>query len=147
MKNQTKIIISASSALVITIVSIILFKYFQRKSARIALNQKILVQSNLSLPAAFNTTRWKTGKPAISDATARSVAQKVHTAIGWFSEDEDKISQAFYSVKNYDDLSLVAYQFNALFSKDLNSEINSAFKGDNVKLARLRSILAQKVNK
>jgi hypothetical protein len=145
MKPRTKIILILTSVLIVLVVAYSIHKYIQRKNAREILDKKVTAQSKLNLKNAFSTTRWKTGKPKISDATGRSIAQKINGAIGWFTEDEDQINKAFYGIQNYDDLSVVSYQYKILFEKDLYTTIEKAYDGDDVKLARLRSIIAKKV--
>lgn len=144
MKNKATIITTAS--ILIVIISLyITFKFLQRKEARIILDKKVSSQSLLSLQKAFSTTRWQSGTPKISDTTARSICKKIYDSVGWFTEDEDAINKAFYGIKTYDDLSLIAYQYQSLYGKNLYTVIQGAYKNDNVKLARLRSIIAQKV--
>lgn len=143
--NKKKIIIITSIVVTAVIVILLVRKYFQRKQAREILDLKVTKQNKLDLKKAFDTNRWKTGKPKISDAKGREIAQKVKNSIGWFTEDEDQINKAFYGIQVYDDLSVVAYQYKSLFDRSLNSDIDSAFSGDDVKLARLRSIIAKKV--
>lgn len=145
MKQQTKIVVASTSLVVVLIVAYIIYKSIQRKNARAILDKKVSAQAKLNLQNAFSTTRWKTGNPKISDAKGREIAQKINGAIGWFTEDEDQINKAFYGIQNYDDLSVIAYQFKSLYNKDLYTTIKSAYDGDDVKLARLRSIIAQKV--
>ena len=145
MKKQTKIILIGSSVVVALVAAYIIHKHIQRKNARLILDKKVTAQSKLNLKTAFSTTRWKTGNPKISDLKGREIANKINDSVGWFTEDEDQINKAFFGIQNYDDLSVVAYQFNALFGKDLYATITNAYDGDDVKLARLRSIIAQKV--
>lgn len=145
MKQKTKIILISGSVVVVLVVAYVIHKHIQRKNARAILDKKVSTQAKLNLQNAFSTTRWKTGNPKISDAKGREIAQKINSAIGWFTEDEDKINKAFYGIQNYDDLSVVSFQYKTLYDKDLYNSIKSAYDGDDVKLARLRSIIAQKV--
>lgn len=146
MKLSKGQIIFGISAVIVIVAVIIVYKHLQRKAAREILNKKVSAQAKLNLKSAFSTTRWQSGKPKISDLKGREIARKIDDSIGWFTEDEDQINKAFYGVQNYDDLSVVAYQYKKLFNKDLYTVITSAFEGDEVKLARLRSIIAQKVS-
>jgi len=139
-------IIIAGSVFIAALVSWIIYKNIQRKSARESLKSLILKQSNLNLADAFNETRWKKSNPQISDAAGRVIAQSVNDSIGLFSEDESAITKAFYAVKNYDDLSVVAYQYRSLFGRSLYNDLLSAYKGDAVDLALLRATIAKKVN-
>ena len=121
-------------------------KHFQRKAVREILSKKVSFQTNLSLSDAFNQSRWKKGSPKISDALARSTAKTINESIGFFTEDEAKISSAFYNIKNYDDLSLIAYQYNQLFEEDLYTVIKEAYNNDEQDLAKLRAIIAKKIS-
>jgi hypothetical protein len=143
--NKKKIIIITSALVLAVVVFLLVRKYLQRKQAREILELKVTKQNKLDLKKAFDINRWKTGKPKISDAKGREISQKINNSIGWFTEDEDQINKAFYGIQAYDDLSVVAYQYKSLFDKSLYSDIEAAYKGDDVKLARLRSIIAKKV--
>jgi hypothetical protein len=145
MKTETKNIVIFSSVITSLIVAYIVFKYFQRKAARKVLDKKVGVQANLDLVDAFNPNRWKTGKPKISDAKARTIAKQIKDSIGWFTEDEDKINKAFYGIQHYDDLSLVSYQYGMQYQKNLYNALKIAFHKDDVKMARLRSIIANRI--
>lgn len=147
LDNKWKLAIIGGSVLISLAVAYSVFKVIQRKNAREVLDKRIMKQFSLSLSDAFNKTRWKSGKPVISDATGRYVAKLVHDAIGYFSEDETAITKAFNAVRNYDDLSLISYQFSSLFGEDLNTEITKAYAGDDVKLAEFRTLLANKIYK
>jgi hypothetical protein len=142
---STKVIIIGVSTGVVVATSYIVFKHFQRKSARKALDEKVFKQSTLNLKSAFNTSAWRTNAPKISDASARTIAQKIKESIGWFTEDEDKINSAFYGIKSINDLSLIAYQYQQLFETSLYQAIIDAYDGDEVKLARLRNIIASRI--
>lgn len=144
MKNKKTVITILSVIAALTIL-IVLLKFFQRKQAREILNKRVSALTKLDLQKAFALNRWETGDPKISDTSARAIATKINGSIGWFTEDEDAINKAFYGIKTYDDLSLIAYQYNKLYKKDLYTVIKAAYKNDNVKLARLRSIIALKV--
>lgn len=145
MKNK-KAIIAISSIVVVLTALYITFKYFQRKEARKILAIKVVAQSQLNLEKAFNPDRWRNGNPKISDKSARDMADKIRNSIGWFTEDEDKINKAFYGIQNYDDLSVLSYQYKQKYNADLNQVLKNAYHGDNVKYARLRSIIASKIN-
>lgn len=142
---STKVIIIGVSTGVVVATAYIVFKHFQRKSAREALNDKVFKQSTLNLKSAFNPSTWKTNAPKISDASGRTIAQKINSSIGWFTEDEDKINAAFYGIKNIYDLSLIAYQYQQLYEASLYDALVNAYDGDEVKLARLRNIIASKI--
>ena len=141
-----KIIVIGTITGVVVAGTYIVYKHFQRKAVREILAKKVSFQTNLNLSDAFNQSRWKKGSPKMSDTLARATAKTINESIGWFTEDESKISSAFYNIKNYDDLSLIAYQYNQLFQEDLYAAIKEAYKNDEQDLAKLRSIIAKKIS-
>jgi hypothetical protein len=87
-----------------------------------------------SATSPFNPQFYKGKAVTITRAFAEKLAEQIHSADGFFNDDEDAVYAAFRQMKTKNDVSWVADNFQQKYSKDLYTYVRAFMSDDEISI-------------
>jgi hypothetical protein len=131
------------SSLLTTAIAMPTFIVVRRAVVRKRLKEQIIPIGNVSIPQVFSIANWQSGSPTLSDMSARTIAAKINDSFGWVYDDRLAILNELMKAKNRDDISLISYQFDSLFSENLAQKIEDSFSKSDTDMQLLLQFLSK----